>query len=89
MKACKNASRYKGLIKPRCNGREPCEACAKKYQTTPMRKGQEVYDTWFSHLWGTGRVTEVLKTRVKIRFTVGGLRTFDLAHAKQFLKKVI
>lgn len=89
MKTCKNASKYRGILKPRCNGGKPCETCKEKYRSGPIRRGQVVEDTWFTYEWGQGTVKRVLKTRIIIDFTIIGTRTFDLEHASQFLRKVI
>jgi hypothetical protein len=96
MKACKSVNRYKGILKPRCNGGRGCDACWLKYATGPLRVGQEVLDIWFSfncshpdHQWGTGKVTLITKRRIHIQFSKGGPRKFDFSHAKAFIRKVI
>lgn len=48
--------------------------------------GEVVFDRWFP-FWGNGRVKVVLKTRLRILFADGELRTYDHAHC-QFLEPV-
>lgn len=52
------------------------------------RVGVRVTDAWFPD-WGVGRIVEVLKTRVKIRYDMdegGPPITYDTAHI-QFLRR--
>lgn len=37
MKKCKNASRYKGIRRPKCNGGKPCKASMTKYNENVLR----------------------------------------------------
>jgi hypothetical protein len=50
-----------------------------------IQKGTVVIDRWYTE-WGTGLITEVLKTRFKVSFN-GKLLTYDYPHA-QFLERV-
>jgi hypothetical protein len=51
-----------------------------------FKKGDEVYDTWYPY--SMGRVVEVLKTRMKIKFyMVRRAIVYDKAHYR-FLRKV-
>ena len=45
-----------------------------------------VEDMWYWD-WGIGKVSKVLKTVVKIRFSIAGMVTFDKSHV-QFLKRI-
>lgn len=89
MKVCKGWPRYKGILKPRCNRGRGCDACRKKYETGPLRKGQIVEDTWFSYKWGRGQVIRVGPKKILIDFTSAGPMKFDLAHVRSFIRKVL
>lgn len=52
-----------------------------------LKVGDKVRDTWFNSWWGEGTVVEVLKTRVKIDFSIKGMLTFDLSHLR-YLEKI-
>ena len=49
-----------------------------------LKEGMKVQDRWYPH-WGTGKVHEVLKTRVIIQYP-DGLTTYDKGHV-QFLER--
>ena len=51
-----------------------------------LRKNMFVEDTWFWD-WGIGKVTKIMKTVVRIKFSVAGVVTFDKSHV-QFLKRI-
>lgn len=55
---------------------------------TECKVGLRVTDSWFPG-WGIGKIVEVLKTRVKIRYVMdegGPPITYDKAHI-QFLRR--
>jgi hypothetical protein len=48
-----------------------------------MKQGQLVHDIWWP--WRVGRITRVLKTRLRVRWEDGKVWTYDKAH-QQFLQ---
>jgi hypothetical protein len=51
-----------------------------------LQKNMFVEDRWFWD-WGIGKVTKIMKTVVRIKFSVVGVVTFDKAHV-QFLERI-
>lgn len=52
-----------------------------------LQVGDKVQDIWYDEL-GIGTVKVILKTRIKIDFTLKGMVTYDYPHARQFLDKI-
>lgn len=46
-----------------------------------LRRGLRVWDRWFP-AWGSGTVRKVLRTRARIAFADGEVRTYDVPHLR-------